>query len=604
MACGQRAQQAVRRDALRIAVLVKQIPRPAELVLVDGRLVREGVGLETNAYCRRANARAVDLARPDGEVVVFSMGPPSAERAVREMIACGAGRGVVISDPALAGSDTLITARVLAAAIRHEGPFDLVLAGAYSLDSETGHVGVQLAELLGLPFVGPCRMLDVIDHVAVATVESGGGFVDVEVLLPTVASAAERLCSPSKGSDEQIDAVAPERVSNVALADLGLTQDQVGLPASPTQVGAAVRRIAAPPRRRLKTTSIDGALQLLLELADAEPGDLAVPAVLPPAARRHDGTGPPVWCVVDPTLAYPDESLVAAVAAVGHAAGLATVAYAGDAEGTLARRVDRLVRVLGSSAPEDWVVPLADRLRREAPRGVVVEATNWGRELAARVAARMAWGLVGDAVELTVEDGEIVAWKSAFSGQALIPITSTSPTLLVTVRPGTLRAPVASARQHPANDDTLRITATSRVIYSESRDVDARAREISGASRLLVVGAGVEPAGYGELEQLRLLLGAGPLVGTRRVTDEGWLPRSRQIGITGRSVAPQLIVSIGASGKFNHTVAFSRAARVLAINRDPDAPIFEQADVGIVGDWRDAVRQLSAALRAAPVTNQ
>lgn len=200
-----------------------------------------------------------------------------------------------------------------------------------------------------------------------------------------------------------------------------------------------------------------------------------------------------------------------------------------------------------------------------------------------------------------MEGGEIVAWKSAFSGQALVPITSTSSTLLVTVRPGTLRASAVGAREYAADGDTLRVTAISRVIYSESRDVDAEAREISSATRLLVVGAGVEPAGYGELEQLRLLLGAGPLAGTRRVTDEGWLPRSRQIGITGRSVAPQLVVSIGASGKFNHTVAFGRAARVLAINRDPDAPIFEQADVGIIGDWRDVVQQLSAAL-PAPAT--
>ncbi|HEX4787114.1 MAG TPA: FAD-binding protein [Actinospica sp.] len=600
MACGQPTQEAARRDALRIAVLVKQVPRPAELVLANGRLVRKGVGLETNAYCRRANARAVDLAGPGGEVVVFSMGPPSAEHAVREMIACGAARGVVITDPALAGSDTLITARVLAAAIRHEGPFDIVLSGAYSLDSETGHIGVQLAELLGLPFLGPCRKLDVVDHVAVATVESGGGFIDVEALLPTAASAAERLCPPSKGSDQQIAAVAPERIRHVTIADLGLTPGQVGLPASPTRVGSAVRGIAATPRWRLKTTSIDAALQLLAELAGTEPGDPAEPAaVLPSAPRQHDGSGRALWCVVDPTLGQPDESLATAVAAVGHSAGLTTFAYVGGAEGGLAYRVDRLVRVVGPSAPEDWAVPLADRLRREMPRAVVVEATNWGRELAARVAARMAWGLVGDAVELTVEDGEIVAWKSAFSGQALVPITSTSPTLLVTVRPGTLRAPAAGAREYPAGGHTLRVTATSRVIYSESRDVDAEAREISSASRLLVVGAGVEPARYGELEQLRLLLGAGPLAGTRRVTDEGWLPRSRQIGITGRSVAPQLVVSIGASGKFNHTVAFSRAARVIAINRTPDAPIFEQADVGIVGDWRDVVPQLTAALRAA-----
>ena len=86
---------------------------------------------------------------------------------------------------------------------------------------------------------------------------------------------------------------------------------------------------------------------------------------------------------------------------------------------------------------------------------------------------------------------------------------------------------------------------------------------------------------------------------TRKVTDKGWLPRSRQIGITGRSIAPRLFVSIGASGKFNHTVGLRAAGTVLAINADPDAPIFACADAGIVGDWREVLPLLVEQLRAA-----
>jgi electron transfer flavoprotein alpha subunit len=82
------------------------------------------------------------------------------------------------------------------------------------------------------------------------------------------------------------------------------------------------------------------------------------------------------------------------------------------------------------------------------------------------------------------------------------------------------------------------------------------------------------------------------------VTDAGWLPRARQIGITGRSIAPRLFVSIGASGKFNHMVGVRAAGTVLAINPDPDALVFGVADVGIVADWHDAVPLLVAALHA------
>ncbi len=417
---------------MRIAVLVKQIPRPAELRLVDGSLVRDGVGLETNAYCRRANARAVQLAGEAGEVVVFSMGPPSAELVLREMIACGAHRGVLISDPALAGSDTLITSRVLAAAIAQEGAFDAVLTGAYSLDSETGHVGVQLAELLGLPFIGPCRMLDVIGGVAIGTVESEGGFVDVEVLLPAVASAAERLCSPSKASPEQIAAVPADRISTVTLAGLGLTADEVGLDASPTRVGSDVRTAVAGDRMRIRTTSIDAALELLDTLDN---GLLAnVRSVLEPLPPVDIRTGA-VWCVLDPTAVDIDESLLDDVAAIARRAGRRAVAVVGDPGVDVVDRVGQIMHIRGANAPEDWVGPLADRLLAGPPHCVVVEGTNWGRELASRLAARLGWGLVGDAVDITVAGGEVAAWKSALSGQAVVPIASSSPTLLVTVRP-------------------------------------------------------------------------------------------------------------------------------------------------------------------------
>ena len=92
------------------------------------------------------------------------------------------------------------------------------------------------------------------------------------------------------------------------------------------------------------------------------------------------------------------------------------------------------------------------------------------------------------------------------------------------------------------------------------------------------------------------LLGA-ELAATRKVTDNGWAPRSRQVGITGRSIAPRLYVALGLSGKFNHMVGVRSAGTILAINHDPDAPVFTHCDVGIVGDWHVVVPALASALR-------
>src|SRR6516165_10864403 len=154
---------------LRIAVLVKQIPAVDEMELgPDGRLVRDGVDLEMSAYCRRAVSKAVDLvsSADGGSVTVLTLGPPSAEDALREAIAWGRDReadirGILLSDPAFAGSDTIATARALAGALRREGPFDLILTGKNSLDADTGQVPPQLAELLNIPFAAGVKRLDV-----------------------------------------------------------------------------------------------------------------------------------------------------------------------------------------------------------------------------------------------------------------------------------------------------------------------------------------------------------------------------------------------------------------------------------------------------------
>jgi electron transfer flavoprotein alpha subunit len=124
-------------------------------------------------------------------------------------------------------------------------------------------------------------------------------------------------------------------------------------------------------------------------------------------------------------------------------------------------------------------------------------------------------------------------------------------------------------------------------------DVETLAR----AEVVIGVGTGVAPDEYATLSPLAALLGA-ELAATRKVTDKGWAPRARQVGITGRSIAPRLYVALGLSGKFNHMVGVRAAGTILAVNDDAGAPVFEHCDVGIVGDWHLVVPLLQSALAA------
>jgi electron transfer flavoprotein alpha subunit len=119
--------------------------------------------------------------------------------------------------------------------------------------------------------------------------------------------------------------------------------------------------------------------------------------------------------------------------------------------------------------------------------------------------------------------------------------------------------------------------------------------DLATATTVVGVGAGVDPAEYDQLAALVAVLGA-EVAATRKVTDHGWQPRSRQIGLTGRSLMPRLYVAVGLSGKFNHLIGVRGAGMILAVNNDPAAKVFAAADIGIVGDWHEVVPLLAEAI--------
>src|SRR5438552_12629383 len=230
---------------MRIVVPIKQIPESEELRYdpATRTLVREGVTSVINAFDKRSLTEAVRLrSLHGGEITAITMGPPQAREALVECLGRRVDRAVHICDPALAGSDTLATARALAAALRLVG-FDLLLFGKESLDSETGQVGPEVAELLGLPQVTGATAIELHeDGTLSVTRETDLGFEQVVCPLPALLTAAERLIKPVKSTPPLIEegrrriADDPSLIETWTIRDLGLNPEEVGRSGSPTLV--------------------------------------------------------------------------------------------------------------------------------------------------------------------------------------------------------------------------------------------------------------------------------------------------------------------------------------------------------------------------------
>jgi electron transfer flavoprotein alpha subunit len=286
--------------------------------------------------------------------------------------------------------------------------------------------------------------------------------------------------------------------------------------------------------------------------------------------------------------------LLGAAARLGQDAG--AVVHALSPGGPLAAGAADLVVVLeGSCVAEDVADAVVAYLRETAPWALLAPSTAFGREVAGRAAAATGSGLVGDAVALSARDGQLVAAKPAFAGALVADVTSRSPMQMVTVRPGVLPTPAPAPRSGAGATTVRPVPTRGRVrVLDERRDDDVET--LARAEVVIGVGIGVTPEEYEQLSPLAAVLGA-ELAATRKVTDRGWAPRARQVGLTGRSIAPRLYVALGLSGKFNHMVGVRSAGTILAVNADPDAPVFAHCDVGIVGDWHEVVPLLRDALR-------
>jgi electron transfer flavoprotein beta subunit len=212
---------------MNIVVCVKQIPDPAspgaldpatKTLKRDGKLILD----ESDSYGVEMALQLVDKAG-GGEVSLISMAPNGEVSGLRTALAMGAAKGVLVSDPALLGSDALTTAKILAAASQRLGSVDLIIAATESSDGYTGTVPEQMAEVLGLPSVTFCKKITIDGGVIKAERQTDGGYDEVTCPLPAVVSVTAGVVEPRYPSFKGIMAAKSKPVENVTAADLGVT---------------------------------------------------------------------------------------------------------------------------------------------------------------------------------------------------------------------------------------------------------------------------------------------------------------------------------------------------------------------------------------------
>ncbi|MCK4457746.1 MAG: electron transfer flavoprotein subunit beta/FixA family protein [Thermoplasmata archaeon] len=225
---------------MNILVCVKQVPDTAIAIKLDAEqksIDRSELTYVVNPFDEYAIEAGLQLKEKyGGEVTLVTMGPDRADEALRTGLAMGADKGVHISDPALEGSDTLVTAKVLATAIKGL-PHDIVLCGKVATDDNTGQVGPALAELLGIPHISGATTLEVDDAAkkATATREIEGGLMRMEVPIPAVITAEKDLNAPRYPSLPGIMKAKAKPVDKKDVASLGMDPSSVGLAGSKIQ---------------------------------------------------------------------------------------------------------------------------------------------------------------------------------------------------------------------------------------------------------------------------------------------------------------------------------------------------------------------------------
>jgi len=253
---------------------------------------------------------------------------------------------------------------------------------------------------------------------------------------------------------------------------------------------------------------------------------------------------------------------------------------------------------LGDYTPDAYASAMEHVVRTADPQYVVMSHTYLVRDFAPKLAARFGKGLISDCIRMNTESGKVTFTRRIFLGKLDADVVSDAEApLFVTFQSGAFR-PDQAVKGSAATIEELQVDVSEPRMKAEAPFQEVKqAVDLSKADVIVAVGRGIKNKDNIALaEKLAEVLG-GDLAASRPICDAEWLPIDRQIGSSGQTVAPKLYIALGISGAIQHLVGMKNSQTIVAINKDPEAPIFDIADYGIVGDLFEALPVLTEEIR-------
>ena len=243
---------------------------------------------------------------------------------------------------------------------------------------------------------------------------------------------------------------------------------------------------------------------------------------------------------------------------------------------------------------EVWAPALAELAQKESPKAIFAPVTSRMREFVARLAARLGVGLSADSVGFSMEGDTLVATRPVYAGKLLAKMTWAKTPWIATLRPNVFKPAEAQAGQTAQVEKPSVTAAAAKMKLVERREeVSTGLPELTEAEIVISGGRGMKgPENYVILEDMGKVIGAA-VGASRAAVDAGWRPHRFQIGQTGRTISPKLYLGFGVSGAIQHLAGMRTSKVIVAVNKDPEAPIFKIADYGIVADLFEVVPALT-----------
>jgi electron transfer flavoprotein alpha subunit len=635
--------------ALTIISLIKQVPLPSEMRMgEDGLMDRTKAKSIINIDCQFGLEAGLQLKKqhPDAKLIVCSMGPQSFEAALRKAISMGYDEAYLLSDRKLGGSDTYATGLAISTMLKHLGftkdskdPF-IILAGRQTSDGDTAHVPSQVAESIGIPqatFVESIKSDGIGNVIAKRIIE--GGYQMMKLPIPCVISLTPTGIPPRKPSLSGAIKARNLNITTFGIDDIGLGTEKIGINGSPTIVAKVVNIVSERPPITMsegqnEATLVDSLIanlkkggNVLEKKEKVAKKDIERPD-FPEKDFRNGARGIITWAeVTNGKISRPSLELLTPArnlaTQLGEDTKVMTLIIGKNVQPLVQTLIehgsDEVIFVENDKLEEYLVLPFssifAQVIKERKPEIALFAATTSGRELAPRIGMKTDSGVTADCTGLEI--GEYIDKKEkviytpilesrrpTYGESKLATILGFVCPQISTARAGTFEVPkrVDGRQGIVSGFEPVLIDKDFVVEIVKTVRGEGGLQNLFEADIIVAGGRGTTNDNLALIKALSEALKSQGVNAewacSRPVVDEGVAEYARQIGQTGKTIRPKVYIAVGISGAIQHIAGMKEAEKIIAIDHNPKAHIFHNADFGILGEYQDILPELIERVNA------